>query len=174
MLTGAIEANIHYDHSVVPYHMIVEGYDVEHFDLEDYFDEASKFIHDSLKVTNTLVHCMAGISRSTTLLIAYLIRYRGMKSDDALSHVRSRRSIVNPNPGFWNQLKQYEKILFQRRARGSGTNMMPPVQPNLNANKPVVTNGSLGYNYGTGGNLVYGQPVQPVIDYGFGGFGGFY
>lgn len=80
---------------------------MEHFDLEDYFDEASKFIHDSLNVTNTLVHCMAGISRSTTLLIAYLIRYKGMKSDDALHYVRARRSIINPNPGFWNQLKQY-------------------------------------------------------------------
>lgn len=107
VLTAAIEANIHYDHSIIPYHMIVEGHDVEHFDLEDYFDEAVKFTKDSLAVTNTLIHCMAGISRSTTLLIAYLIRYRGMKSDDALNYVRSRRSIVNPNPGFWNQLKQY-------------------------------------------------------------------
>jgi protein-tyrosine phosphatase len=50
---------------------------------------------------------MAGISRSTTLLIAYLIRYKGMKSDDALHYVRARRSIIDPNPGFWNQLKQY-------------------------------------------------------------------
>ena len=142
---------------------------MEHFDLEDYFDEATKFLHDSLSVTNTLVHCMAGISRSTTLLIAYLIRYRGMKSDDALNLVRSRRSIVNPNPGFWSQLKQYEKILFQRRARGSGAQMPAHNQ------KPVTPSPSVPYNYGNQGNFGYSQPLQPmqpvVFDpFGFGGF----
>lgn len=97
-----------------------------------------------------------------------------MKSDDALNYVRSRRSIVNPNPGFWNQLKQYEKILFQRKARGSGTAMMPAQQQH---NKQVVNpNVNMGYNYGTGGNMVYTQPIQQVAldPFGFGGFGGFY
>ena len=148
--------------------MIVEGYDVEHFDLEDYFDEASKFIHDSLAVTNTLVHCMAGISRSTTLLIAYLIRYRGMTSDDALNHVRNRRSIVNPNPGFWNQLKQYEKILYKRRARGSGAQI--PQVPIQNYNlKPGTPN--QGYNYANQKQQIYTPMQQMGFDpYGLVGF----
>jgi hypothetical protein len=113
---------------------------------------------------------MAGISRSTTLLIAYLVRYRGMTSDDCLKHVRSRRSIVNPNPGFWNQLKQYEKILYKRRARGSGAQM--PAQ-NYNP-KPVTPN--LGYNYGNVPNQIFAQPVQPIQQIGFDpfGFGGFF
>lgn len=120
--------------------MIVEGHDVEHFDLEDYFDEAVKFTKDSLAVTNTLIHCMAGISRSTTLLIAYLIRYRGMKSDDALNYVRSRRSIVNPNPGFWNQLKQYEKILYKRNAAKNG-------QQNYQQQQNYQVQNNMGGNY---------------------------
>ena len=103
---------------------------------------------------------MAGISRSTTLLIAYLIRYRGMKSDEALQYVRSRRSIVNPNPGFWNQLKQYEKILIKRHGGGHG-------QAQQNKQNYQQQNNIGGY---------YGNNIQPAQQQAFNpfGFGGFY
>ena len=50
------------------------GDDHEKFNLFPYFDESIRFIESSLKKTNILVHCMAGISRSVTLVIAYLLK----------------------------------------------------------------------------------------------------
>lgn len=57
---------------------------------------------------------MAGISRSVTLVIAYLIKCHGLPYDTAYSMVKSRRKIVryyftqiHPNDGFIDQLKKY-------------------------------------------------------------------
>lgn len=36
-----------------------------------------------------------------------------MKLDAALELIRSKRDKINPNPGFINQLKEYEKQVFQ-------------------------------------------------------------
>ena len=56
-----------------------------------------------------LVHCFAGVSRSTTLVAAYLIRTRGLSTDDAISCIRSLRPQVNPNSGFVAQLRVWEE-----------------------------------------------------------------
>lgn len=70
----------------------------------------------------TLVHCMAGISRSSSICIAYLMKHEGMKLKDAYNHVKARRPIIRPNPGFFRQLINYEKQLFGGR---STVNMIP-------------------------------------------------
>lgn len=61
-----------------------------------------------------LVHCMAGVSRSSTLVLAYLVRHMNMSLADAYQHVRSVRPCIQPNPSFWRQLLDYEE-----RVRGS-------------------------------------------------------
>ena len=70
-----------------------------------------------------LVHCHAGVSRSTTICVAYLMRTEGMKYEHAMNWVRMCRPIVAPNFGFLTQLIDYEKILqsnsIMRRARAS-------------------------------------------------------
>lgn len=91
-----------------------------------------------------------------------------MKSDDALNMVRSKRGIVNPNAGFWNQLKKYQGILYQKRARGSGAQMGQQ-------QKPMTPVNNMNYNYGNVGNQIYSQAYQPnqqiMFDpYAFGGF----
>lgn len=58
-----------------------------------------------------LIHCQAGVSRSATIIIAWLMKAYGMSRDEALTFLRSRRSIVNPNEGFMRVLAQYEKYL---------------------------------------------------------------
>lgn len=51
---------------------------------------------------------MAGISRSVALVLAFLIKKKGMKYDEAYSMVKSRRRIIHPNDGFIRQLRSYE------------------------------------------------------------------
>ena len=54
----------------------------------------------------------AGQSRSATCVIAYLMQEYGYNMFQALSYVKSKRSVVYPNPGFQRQLLDYEKKLI--------------------------------------------------------------
>lgn len=47
--------------------------DSEDFPLYKYFDQAIKFVETQSLRTNVLIHCYAGISRSTTLCAAYMM-----------------------------------------------------------------------------------------------------
>ena len=69
--------------------------------IEQYFDETYNFIENCINENkNILVHCHAGISRSSTILIAYFMRKNNWDLQQALDFLRSKRSIVNPNPDF--------------------------------------------------------------------------
>ena len=56
-----------------------------------------------------LIHCMQGASRSATIAAAYLIRYHDMTAKQALEFMKRKRSCVNPNQGYRDQLEQYEQ-----------------------------------------------------------------
>lgn len=51
-----------------------------------------------------LVNCFAGVSRSTTIVIAYLMYKNKWSVYDAISYVRCKRVIIEPNYGFICQL----------------------------------------------------------------------
>lgn len=87
--------------------------DLPHAPLALYFDSVADRIHQNGKRNGrTLVHCVAGVSRSATLCIAYLMKYHRLSLLDAHQWVKTRRPVVRPNAGFWQQLIQYEKKLF--------------------------------------------------------------
>jgi len=77
--------------------------------IAQYFDECFSFI-DS-RERNILIHCASGISRSGSIVTAYVMKTQSKSYDDALKLVRSRRSVVHPNSGFQKQLREYEKEL---------------------------------------------------------------
>jgi Dual specificity phosphatase, catalytic domain len=52
-----------------------------------------------------------GISRSTTIVIAYLVATTRMTPREALAAVQSKRAIVRPNRGFMSQLEEYHSTL---------------------------------------------------------------
>jgi len=56
-----------------------------------------------------LVHCQQGISRSASIVIAYLIRNHRMTYDQALELVKSKRACVEPNAGFVRCLRAWEE-----------------------------------------------------------------
>mmetsp|Transcript_32006 Transcript_32006/g.44636 ORF Transcript_32006/g.44636 Transcript_32006/m.44636 type:complete len:263 (-) Transcript_32006:168-956(-) len=58
--------------------------------------------------TTVLIHCKAGMSRSPSIAIAYLIAHKNMTCEEALSHVKACRSIVKINPSFLEQLREWE------------------------------------------------------------------
>ncbi|CAH1800051.1 unnamed protein product [Owenia fusiformis] len=93
--------------------------------LSTYFDScADKIKQVTSQGRKVLVHCNAGISRSTSLILAYLMKHRNMTLKQAHSHVKQQRQFVRPNPGFWKQLVAYEKKL-------KGTNSIVMVNTHL-------------------------------------------
>ncbi|XP_068903533.1 dual specificity protein phosphatase 21 isoform X3 [Tenebrio molitor] len=78
-----------------------------------WFDETADLIQ---KVANSggkiLVYCVAGVSRSASICLAYLMKHQGLTLLDAYNYVKLRRSKIKPNCGFFKQLIEYEKKLF--------------------------------------------------------------
>lgn len=60
----------------------------------------------------TLVHCKQGISRSATLIVAYIMKHRRMNLATALSTLQAQRPAVQPNNGFMRELIRLEMELY--------------------------------------------------------------
>lgn len=88
--------------------------------IAKYFVESVKFIHESVSANKAiLVHCMGGISRSTSMVIAYIMFTLDMPFQKAYEFVKGQHSKTNPNPGFVDQLKKFEKcVLAYREHKG--------------------------------------------------------
>ncbi|KAI9994651.1 hypothetical protein PInf_011474 [Phytophthora infestans] len=77
--------------------------------ISEYFDEAFSFIDRALASGgNVLVHCYMGISRSATIILAYLIERRDFSLADALHELRRVRPRAQPNSGFYQELMALE------------------------------------------------------------------
>ncbi|KAF0293211.1 Dual specificity protein phosphatase 19 [Amphibalanus amphitrite] len=86
--------------------------------LETAFPAAFEFI-DSARATGgrCLVHCNAGVSRSASLCVAYLMEREGLTFTQGLQQVNAVRR-VRPNPGFQSQLIDLGRRLRQQREGG--------------------------------------------------------
>ncbi|XP_050537968.1 dual specificity phosphatase 21 [Daktulosphaira vitifoliae] len=95
--------------TVKKYHKI-QVIDNPQTNLRPHIDQVVDLIHQEyLNGGLTVVHCAAGVSRSATFCIAYLIKYRGMDMNKAYRHVAKCRPCINPNRGFIDQLIKYEE-----------------------------------------------------------------
>lgn len=84
--------------------------DIPEYNLSRHFDQAADFIHQGVNSGGTVfIHCAAGISRSVSLTLAYMIKYEQQNLSTALNMIRKRRYIANPNPGFMQQLRVFER-----------------------------------------------------------------
>lgn len=90
-------------------------YNVKHIPMEDtseeniegWFDEATNFIQAAVnRHENVLVYCYMGVSRSASIVTAYLIQQMKMDYTSAFDVVKTARNIVSPNLGFCIQLRK--------------------------------------------------------------------
>ncbi|XP_017575498.1 dual specificity phosphatase 28 isoform X2 [Pygocentrus nattereri] len=90
----------------------VPVYDDPNEDLYKYFDRCADAIHaEAGRGGRTVVYCKNGRSRSATICVAFLMKHQGLTLTEAFQVVKSARSVVEPNPGFWAQLERYEQEL---------------------------------------------------------------
>ncbi|KAF7638563.1 hypothetical protein Mgra_00001941 [Meloidogyne graminicola] len=83
--------------------------------LLPHFDSTYQFIENAkIEKEKVLIHCLAGISRSPTVAIAYVMRSKKMTNDEAYNFVKCRRPTISPNFNFLGQLFEYERILRQQ------------------------------------------------------------
>ncbi|NXX26581.1 DS13B phosphatase, partial [Nicator chloris] len=96
----------------------IEAFDDPSFDLSIFFYDAANFIGKALNSSGgkVFVHCAMGVSRSATLVLAFLMIYENMTLVDALKTVGAHRNIC-PNPGFLRQLQDLDIKLNEERKR---------------------------------------------------------
>lgn len=122
----------------IPEYLVRKGYTLKSIPIDDddttdilqYFNESNKFLDHCLypyeqeydpalvdfqkkkqdPQNAVYVHCQAGISRSTSFVVAYLMYRFGLRLKDALHAVRRKRPQVEPNPNFMEQLQVYAEM----------------------------------------------------------------
>ena len=75
-----------------------------------HFKECISFIEGKDKI---FVHCAAGMSRSPTIVIAYIMWKKKLRLNEAIKFVKEKRSVISPNDNFMNQLKIFEELLIK-------------------------------------------------------------
>jgi len=100
--------------STGPRHLTIPVQDSELDNLLIHLPEACRFIQKALEQGGRiLLHCVMGISRSATVLAAYLMKTRNMTSSDAIRFIKQRRPQAQPNYGFTKQLDIFEKCGYE-------------------------------------------------------------
>ena len=90
----------------------VRVYDDEKTDLLKHWDNTFKYISRAkMEGSKVLVHCKMGISRSASVVIAYAMKANNWDFDQALRHVKEKRSCIKPNRSFVSQLETYQGML---------------------------------------------------------------
>ncbi|KAK9499142.1 hypothetical protein O3M35_003645 [Rhynocoris fuscipes] len=92
--------------------MFIQVTDLPKEDLLSHFQSAYTFIKDGQENGVVLVHCYFGVSRSSSIVIAYIMKKYELSFEEAFQRVKNKRKYVAPNAGFEAQLKLYETMKF--------------------------------------------------------------
>ncbi|XP_053440630.1 dual specificity protein phosphatase 13 isoform X7 [Nycticebus coucang] len=96
----------------------IEADDNPFFDLSVYFLPVARYIRTALSVSQgrVLLHCAMGVSRSATLVLAFLMICENMTLVEAIQTVQAHRDIC-PNSGFLRQLQVLDNRLGREMGR---------------------------------------------------------
>ncbi|KDO34126.1 hypothetical protein SPRG_01396 [Saprolegnia parasitica CBS 223.65] len=105
-------------------------YDNKGEDILTSIEGCLAFLDQAQFYGKVLVHCKQGVSRSASIVVAYVMRTKELSRDEALAFVQARRPEAQPNGSFLKQLLQYEVRLKQRAAaKATPTSKERPASP---------------------------------------------
>jgi len=96
-----------------------DDFEYKHISIDDdasenileHFESCIDFIERSLNENRAVfVHCAAGVSRSASVVIAYVMRSRKLDFSQAYDFVKSKRPAIFPNDGFRHQLRLFHEM----------------------------------------------------------------
>lgn len=100
------------------HYLCVLASDTPEQNLTQYFPLCNDFIHAArLRGGHVLIHCLAGMSRSVTVAVAYIMSVTSLNWKEALKVVRAGRAVANPNTGFQKQLQEFEATRLTEERR---------------------------------------------------------
>lgn len=88
-----------------------EMFDDFHENLAEHYPSCERFIDEGRQEGAVFVHCNAGVSRSVSIVLAYMMHKERIPLDAALNRLRQTRPSVQPNQSFLQQLQQMEAML---------------------------------------------------------------
>lgn len=105
--------------------MQVRVEDLPFAELAGHLPSTTAFIRDALNSNpeaRVLVHCAEGVSRSVSVVAAFLMAQYNWAPLDAVQFIKSKRRVANPNFGFIQQLHEYSRVSLGRAI----ANPVPP------------------------------------------------
>lgn len=91
--------------------------DSDEADLEPHFKPATRFINKARKAGDAvLVHCQQGVSRSSSIILAYMMVFENLDLKEAYKRLKIIRPVVKPKKNFLCQLIALEKRVKEKRA----------------------------------------------------------
>jgi len=130
--------------------------DTDVSNLTDHFDKAADFIAEAVSEGHSvLVHCHQGVSRSVSIVLAYLIKKQQMTLKEAYSKVRSARPEAKPKQNFLSQL-----VKFEQRITVMATNTKKRKSMEETKNSNGKTNNKITKTNENKGNI---GPTMPTI-----------
>ncbi|CAG2101906.1 unnamed protein product [Medioppia subpectinata] len=96
----------------------IRVYDDDSTEMLKYWDKTFRYIRKAKdEGSKVLVHCKKGISRSASVVLAFVMKETGWKLDEAFEFVKNKRNCIRPNSGFLRQLEIYQGILDASKQR---------------------------------------------------------
>jgi hypothetical protein len=94
-------------------YLVLNALDTTNTNLLNVFGSSNDFIEEAFQDNGkVLIHCMAGRSRSATILAAYLIKTFALPINKTVDAIKVKRPIVEPNKYFMTQLAEYYNNLY--------------------------------------------------------------
>ncbi|KYQ88573.1 hypothetical protein DLAC_11306 [Tieghemostelium lacteum] len=97
--------------------LAVEIEDEDKWDISSYFPKCHEFIKVGRDLGGILIHCQAGVSRSATIVISYLMSIFFKPFWDCFQYLRQIRPCIQPNKGFISQLINYESVILSKASK---------------------------------------------------------
>lgn len=90
--------------------------------ISEDLEELTNIMHNAaLQGKKILIHCQCGVSRSASLIVAYIMRYEKLGLNDAYNKLKETAPDISPNMGLIFQLMEWNEFLQHDRSDSDST-----------------------------------------------------